>query len=82
MIKINMDKAREIHRNYMRAARAELMPALDVDFQRAQEANDSNKIKEIATKKQNLRDVTADPLIDAGKTPEELKAVWPKVLGK
>lgn len=34
----------------------------------------------IAAKKQALRDVTADPAIEAALTPEALKAAWPEAL--
>jgi hypothetical protein len=47
---------------------------------RAQEQGDQAKADEIAAKKQALRDVTADPAIDAATTPDELKAVRPDVL--
>ena len=34
----------------------------------------------VAAQKRVLRDVTADPRIDAAKTPDELRAVWPDAL--
>lgn len=79
MIKINMAKAREIHRAKMREARAPLLSALDVQFQRALEANASTA--EIVAKKQALRDVTSDPAIELAQTTEELKSIWPNILG-
>lgn len=80
MIKVNMTKAREIKRDQLRAERKPLLEQLDVEFMRAQEQGDQAKADEIAAKKQALRDVTADPAIDAATTPEELKAVRPGVL--
>jgi fibronectin type 3 domain-containing protein len=80
MIKINMTKAREIKRDQLRAERKPLLEQLDVEFMRAQEQGDQAKADEIAAKKQALRDVTADPAIDAATTPDELKAVRPDVL--
>lgn len=74
----NMDKAREIHREYMRQARKPLLDALDVEFHRAYK--DPTKQDEIEAKKQALRDVTDEPDIEIASTPEELKAVWPEVL--
>jgi hypothetical protein len=43
-------------------------------------AGDTAKQQEIAAKKQSLRDVTVDPVIDAATTPDELKAVRPSAL--
>jgi len=81
----NMSKCREIHREHLRRARTPLMAALDVEYQRADEdTNSARKTAEkarIAAQKQALRDVTADPAIDAASTPEELKQVWPAILG-
>jgi hypothetical protein len=78
MITVNMEKARNIHREKMRAARTPLLAALDVAFQRALEQNANTAT--IVAQKQALRDVTSDPAIEAAQTVEELKAVWPEVL--
>lgn len=75
---VDMDKARNIHRDRMRQARAPKLSALDVAYQRAHETNADTS--EIVAQKQMLRDVTADPAIDAAQTPEELRIVWPSVL--
>ena len=80
MIKVNMTKAREIKRDQLRAERRPLLEQLDVDFMRAQEQGDQAKADEISARKQALRDVTADPAIDAATTPDELKAVRPSAL--
>lgn len=77
---VDMPKAREIHRDKLRALRVPLLAALDTDFMRAIETNDRPAQTLIAAKKQVLRDVTADPRIDAATTPEELKAVIPAAL--
>ena len=78
MIKINMDKARDIHRETMRQVRAPLFKDLDVAYMVAIEQGlDASAI---VAKKQELRDITADPAIAAAQTPEQLKAVWPSVL--
>jgi len=78
MITINMAKARDIHRAKMREARAPILAALDVQFQRALESNADTSA--IVAKKQALRDVTSDPAIEAAQTTDQLKAVWPSVL--
>ena len=77
-VTVDMDKAREVWRARMRKARAPLLAALDVEMSRA--FRDSAKQDEIETERQALRDVTADPAIEAAETPDQLKAVWPAVL--
>jgi hypothetical protein len=80
MIKINLDKAKEIQKNRMRMARKPLLEKLDVDFVRALELGiDADEIK---TQKQALRDVT-NIVTEAeiiGTTVDEitseLKAIW------
>ncbi|MBX9587915.1 MAG: hypothetical protein K2X43_01330 [Hyphomonadaceae bacterium] len=76
---IDMPKAREIHRASMRQARAPLLQQLDIEYQRADEAGDAERKKEIAARKQALRDCTKHPDIEAAQTPEELSAVWPEL---
>jgi len=78
---VDMAKARNIWRDRMRRARTPKLAALDVEYQRADEAGDILKKRDVAARKQALRDVTNDPRIDAAQTPEALKAVWPDVLG-
>lgn len=75
----DMVKAREIHRNHMRRARAPLMEALDVEVMRKVEAG--QPVGPLAAQKQALRDVTADPAIDNAQDVASLKQVWPAVLG-
>lgn len=79
-ISINMTKAKELHRNDLRNERQSKWPDLDVAFMRAVEQSDTMQQATIAAKKQALRDVTADPAIDAASTAEELKAVRPAIL--
>ena len=49
---------------------------LDIEYQRAIEADNATKKAEIATKKQALRDAPADSAIDAASTETELKLQW------
>lgn len=74
-IVINMERAKEAHRNRIRAARKALLAALDVQFMRALEAGQDTKA--ITEEKTRLRNATDDPRIDAAQTIDELKAVWP-----
>ena len=74
-------KCRTIHRERMRAARAPLLAALDVEYQRADEQGDNAAKGKVAARKKVLRDITGHPGIDTAKTPDQLKAVWPDILG-
>lgn len=80
MITVNMNKAREIKKDMIRAERAPLLAALDVEYMRAVEMGDTAKQAEIAAQKQALRDATKDPAISAAQTPDQLKAVVPEAL--
>ena len=77
---INPDKAKAIWKDKWRQARKPLLASLDIEFMKAVESNDSEKQAEVAAKKQELRDVTSVEI--SGKSPEEIKAVWPEVLGE
>lgn len=77
---VNMEKAREVHRDNLRALRAPKLEALDIEYQRADERGSVEDKATVAAAKQTLRDVTADPAIDAAQTPEALKAAIPLVL--
>jgi hypothetical protein len=74
---LNMDKAKGIRLDQFRAARKPLLEALDVDYMRALEVEDSVAAAAIAVRKQELRDVTKLPLPDS---LDELKAFLPSAL--
>ena len=74
MIKINLDKAKDIHKNYLRASRVDALTDLDSKFMRALEAGEDTT--EIAKQKQELRDITKHPDLLEAKTPEEVKDFW------
>tara|TARA_Y100000114_G_scaffold139934_1_gene144386 strand:- start:357 stop:623 length:267 start_codon:yes stop_codon:yes gene_type:complete len=73
---IDMAKAREIHKTNIRLARTSKLEELDIEFQRAIEADDASKKSEIAAKKQDLRDAPADSDIEAASDAAALKAQW------
>jgi hypothetical protein len=75
--KINIEKAKEIHYNRLRSARKPLLEKLDLEFMLAVEKGDINLQKEIASKKQVLRDIT---LINLSNNLDEIKNTWPDVL--
>ena len=79
-VDVDMEKAREIHRERLRAMRAPRFVALDIAYLRADESGDVAAKLSITATKQELRDVPAHPSIAAAKTPEELKAAIPEVL--
>jgi hypothetical protein len=75
--KVNIEKAKAIHLDKFRTARKPKLEKLDIDFMKAFEVGDVNTIKEIAAKKQALRDIT---LIELPNTLNEIKNTWPDVL--
>ena len=72
-VSVDMDRARDVTRNRLRAERVPALAALDIDAIRAVEAGDQPKLNAITAEKQRLRDITALPAIDAAKTPKTLK---------
>jgi hypothetical protein len=71
MIVINVDKAKEITKDRLRAERTPLLQAQDVAFQRALEEGADTAA--IVAEKQRLRDITN--LADQATTLDELKAI-------
>ncbi len=71
MIVINIDKAKQITKDRLRAERTPLLQAQDVAFQRALETGADTA--EIVAEKQRLRDITK--LADEATTLEELKEI-------
>ena len=71
MILINLDKAKDITKDRLRAERKPLLEAQDVLFQRALESGADTSA--IVAEKQRLRDITT--LVDTANTVEELKAL-------
>jgi hypothetical protein len=74
---VNIEKAKMLHLDKFRAARASKLSTLDIAYSRADEAGDVAKKTEIAAQKQALRDVTKVQLPDS---LLELKAIWPNIL--
>lgn len=68
---VNIEKAREITKNRLRAERAPLLAALDVQFQRALETGADTTA--IVAEKTRLRDITT--LADGVNTTAELRAL-------
>ena len=69
-----MAKAKEIHKEKIRIARAPKLIELDVEFQKALETGASTT--DIVAKKQALRDAPANSSITSANSEAELKAQW------
>jgi hypothetical protein len=87
-IGIDINKAKDIHKDKIREVRNPLLQAKDVEYMRAQESGNTEKVAEIVAEKQTLRDATTivnDVEISATSVlgvTEELKQVWDEtVLG-
>ena len=78
IIKVDMAKAKEVHKKNIRDARAPKLAALDVDFQRALETSSGTAL--IVANKQALRDAPAAAGIATATTTDELKAQWDKTI--
>ena len=74
IIKTDMAKAREIHKNKIRDARKPLLESLDIEFQKALET--SADTSAIVSKKNALRDAPADSGIASASDEAALKAQW------
>ena len=73
LIKVSLEKYRQITKNRLRVEREPLFAALDVAYQRADETGDTVKKAEVASEKQRLRNITN--LADQATTLDELKAL-------
>tara|TARA_B100001989_G_scaffold207014_1_gene155776 strand:- start:2207 stop:2467 length:261 start_codon:yes stop_codon:yes gene_type:complete len=71
---INMDRAREVHRNKIRIAREPKLKELDIEFQKALETGVSTT--DIVSKKNALREAPAAVGITTASTTTELKQQW------
>ena len=71
MITVDIDKAKALTKDRLRAERAPLLAALDVAFQRALESGSDTTA--IVAEKQRLRDITNQ--VDACTTTDELRGL-------
>ena len=78
VIEVDMAKARDIHKDNLRAERKPRLEALDVDYMKALEAGSGADA--IAAQKATLRNITDDSRIAAASTPDALKALTLAVL--
>tara|TARA_B100000212_G_scaffold44083_1_gene28416 strand:- start:6203 stop:6469 length:267 start_codon:yes stop_codon:yes gene_type:complete len=73
-LSIDMNVAKEMHKNQIRAARQAKLEALDIEFQRAIES--SADTKDIVAKKQALRDATSVADIANATSTDDLRKQW------
>ena len=73
---VDMDLAKEIHKDNIRTVRKPLLEGKDADYMKALESADTTAQTSIAAEKQSLRDATEDPDIAAATTPDELRNSW------
>ena len=73
VVEIDMTKARDIHKDNLRAERKPKLEELDVAYMKALEAGSGADA--IATQKQTLRDITADARIANAADADALKAL-------
>jgi len=79
-VQVNMSKARVIHMDRIRKMRDTELTALDGPYMKALEVGDTVEQQRIAGLKQKLRDIPQKYDLSVFKTPEKLKAFWPKEL--
>lgn len=75
MININIEKAKEIHKEKLRISRKPILEQLDVQFMRNLEQG--LPVTEIGEQKQILRDITQTSDIINAQTVDDLKNSWP-----
>lgn len=76
MIEVDINKAKEILKGRIRAARAPQFQALDIAYMVALESGNTEAQQAIAEKKQALRDLTKAPEIASAENLDTLKAAW------
>jgi hypothetical protein len=77
---INYPKVVYIQLEKWRVAREPILKKLDVEFFMALETNDTEKIVEIAAKKQALRNITTYDFSNVEQLDDILE-IWPEILG-
>ena len=75
-IGVNVAKAKNLQKDRFRQVRSPLLEALDIDYQKADEAADASAKTTVAAKKQALRDVTASATLDAASSADDVRAGW------
>lgn len=79
-IKVDLEKAKDIHREELRRLRKPKLERLDIKFMRASETSDEERKKEVIALKQYLRDITQHTDLVNAQTPEDIKNFMPDIL--
>lgn len=74
-VTVDLTRAAETRREQLRRERAPMLAALDVEYQRADENGDAAAKRDVAARKQALRDITKHPALAKAKTLDDLRAV-------
>lgn len=77
---IDLERAKDVWRRKMRPVRNERLKQLDLQWMQAMELGDTVAAAAVATKKQELRDITKRDELKYAKSLAEVKAFWPAVL--
>lgn len=81
-IEVDLEKAKEVKRQFLRKERVSILNDLDVESIKALESNDSVKLEEVKNEKQRLRDAPSSPAIDNATSLEDLDAITINNIGK
>ena len=79
---VDLAKAKDIAKDKVRQARTPKFQELDIAYQRADEAGDSDAKTAVATKKQTARDATADTKITNADSVDNLKTGMNEVIAE
>ena len=79
-VEVDLAKAKDVAKDKVRQARTPKFQELDVAYQRADEAGDSDAKTAVATKKQTARDATADTKITNADSVANLKTGMNEVI--
>ena len=77
---VDLAKAKDVAKGKVREARTPKFQELDIAYQRADEAGDSDAKTAVATKKQTARDATADTKITNADSVDNLKTGMNEVI--
>lgn len=76
-IDVDMEKARSIHMDRIRASRNRKLDELDRKWMKAFGRKDTATVDAVEAERQRLRDIPQTLDLTKAATPEELKATWP-----
>ena len=80
-VKVDMEKAKNIHMDNIRLIRNKELDKLDIDYVRALESGDIEGQEKVKSQKQYLRDIPQTFSLDTpNNKPDELKSLYPEVL--